>query len=454
MENALNAPRLFGTNGIRGVAGETITSEFAYNIGSSISTINKGTSILVGRDGRVSSRMLVEGLIAGILAGGNRVEDVGQITTPGLQFLVKISGQNSGVIVTASHNPPEYNGFKIVDTDGIEIPRAKEERVEELVARKHWKTGRVAGKRIFPSKPIEPYLLSLQSHVSGKNVDGMKIVVDTGNGVAALTTPVLLRRIGCQVVTLNDNIDGRFPGRNSEPRPENLGPLATMVRQEGAAFGVAHDGDGDRAMFVDEKGVIHSGDMSLTLIEDEILRKNSGAKVVTPVNTSMSAREVAEKRHGKLILTPVGSINVARTMVKEKAVLGGEENGGIFYAPHQPVRDGAMATVLVLNAILENRVGLSKLMERLPKFFMHKEKRECRDERKASAIRRLREKLGNSVTSTIDGVRVDLDRGWFLVRASGTEPLIRIYVEGRSEKDMTRIRDEFNPLFDRSIGKS
>ena len=408
----------------------------------------------MGRDGRVSSQLLVEGMVGGILASGNSVDDVGLITTPGLQFLVKIDGGKGGVIVTASHNPPEYNGFKIVDMDGIEIPRAKEERVEELVARHNWKISRVAGTRTFPSEPIEPYLSSLQSHVVGKNVARMKVVVDTGNGVAALTTPVLLRRIGCHVVTLNDNIDGRFPGRNSEPRPENLGPLASLVREEHAAFGVAHDGDGDRAIFVDESGVIHSGDMSLTLIEDEILRKNRGAKVVTPVNTSMSAREVAEERHGKLILTPVGSINVARTMVKEKAILGGEENGGIFYAPHQPVRDGAMATVLVLNAILENRVGLSKLMGRLPRFFMHKEKRECDDRRKVEAVRKIRERLGDRVTSTIDGVRVDLDRGWFLVRASGTEPLVRIYVEGRSEKDMTSIRDEFNPLFDRFIRKA
>jgi len=453
VKNALKAPRLFGTNGIRGIAGETITSGFAYDIGSSISALNKDRKILVGRDGRVSNSMLAEGLVGGILTGGNSVDDVGLITTPGLQFLVKISGGNAGVIVTASHNPPEYNGFKIVDTDGIEIQRTSEERLEELVAGHSWRAGRRPGDRFFPPSPIEPYLSGLQSHVAAKKLDGLKIVVDTGNGVAALTTPVLLRRIGCQVVTLNDNIDGRFPGRNSEPRPENLGPLASMVRDEGADFGVAHDGDGDRAIFVDEKGTIHSGDTSLTLVEDEVLRKNRGAKVVTPINTSMSAKEVAQRRRGKLLLTPVGSINVSRTMVREKAILGGEENGGIFYAPHQPVRDGAMATVLVLNSIVENRMTLSKLIGRLPRFFMHKEKIECKDERKAGAIKRVLEALGDKVTSTIDGVRVDLDRGWFLVRASGTEPLVRFYVEGRTEKDLNRIRDEFSPMLYRFFGK-
>jgi phosphomannomutase / phosphoglucomutase len=229
--------------------------------------------------------------------------------------------------------------------------------------------------------------------------------------------------------------------------------LSAAVKQERAAFGVAHDGDGDRAIFVDEKGVVHSGDKSLTLIEDEVLKKTLRAKVVTPVNSSMSVAEVAKKRRGRLILTPVGSINVARTMIREKAILGGEENGGIFYAPHQPVRDGAIATVLILNSILDNGAPLSRLMARLPGFFMMKEKRACPDKRKNEVMRKLQRRLGSMVTNTMDGVRVDLkNRGWFLVRASGTEPLIRIYVEGKTENDVKRLMEEFKPLFDQTIG--
>jgi phosphomannomutase/phosphoglucomutase len=216
---------------------------------------------------------------------------------------------------------------------------------------------------------------------------------------------------------------------------------------------VAHDGDGDRAVFVDETGVVQSGDNSLTLIADEVLKKNPRGKVVTPVNSSMSVTEVARRRRGRVILTQVGSIHVARTMVRERAILGGEENGGIFYAPHQPVRDGTMATVLVLNAILENQMPLSKLMARLPKFFMAKEKRKCPDEKKNEVMRRIRQRLGDRVTSTIDGVRVDIkDHGWFLVRPSGTEPLIRIYVEGKTENDLKHLLNEFKPLFDQTIG--
>ena len=449
----MTAPRLFGTNGIRGVVGETITSEFAYGVGSSVASLFKSEKILVGRDGRTSSQMLAEGAVGGILARGNGVEDCGVITTPGLQFLAKISTA-PGIVITASHNPPEYNGFKVVDSDGIEIPREKEERIENLVTKDPRNVSRIPGQREQRVLPLEPYLSSIKSYVRKEKLTSrLKVAVDTGNGVSSLTTPVLLRRIGCRVVTINDNVDGRFPGRNSEPRPENLGPLSTLVRQEKATFGVAHDGDGDRAVFVDETGAVQSGDNSLTLIADEILKTNPGDKVVTPVNSSMSVTEVARRRKGRVILTKVGSIHVARTMVREKAILGGEENGGIFYAPHQPVRDGTMATVLVLNSILENGTPLSKLMGRLPKFFMAKEKRKCPDEKKNEAMKRIRQSLGDRVTSRIDGVRVDIkDRGWFLVRPSGTEPLIRIYVEGRSENDLKHLLDEFKPLFDKTIG--
>ena len=449
----MTAPRLFGTNGIRGVVGETITSEFAYGVGSSVASLFKSEKILVGRDGRTSSQMLAEGAVGGILARGNGVEDCGVITTPGLQFLAKISTA-PGIVITASHNPPEYNGFKVVDSDGIEIPREKEERIENLVTKDPRNVSRIPGQREQRVLPLEPYLSSIKSYVRKEKLTSrLKVAVDTGNGVSSLTTPVLLRRIGCRVVTINDNVDGRFPGRNSEPRPENLGPLSTLVRQEKATFGVAHDGDGDRAVFVDETGAVQSGDNSLTLIADEILKTNPGDKVVTPVNSSMSVTEVARRRKGRVILTKVGSIHVARTMVREKAILGGEENGGIFYAPHQAVRDGTMATVLVLNSILENGTPLSKLMGRLPKFFMAKEKRKCPDEKKNEAMKRIRQSLGDRVTSRIDGVRVDIkDRGWFLVRPSGTEPLIRIYVEGRSENDLKHLLDEFKPLFDKTIG--
>ena len=283
--------------------------------------------VSVGRDGRVSSTMLLEGVVAGVLAHGNDVDDFGLITTPALEFDVKDSRSSVGVMVTASHNPPEYNGFKIVDSDGIEIPRSKEEKMERLIAANVWRTNRKSGSRTNAKSGLTSYLDRIEAQIYSKDKAAkLKIVVDTGNGVSALTTLELLRRIGADVIAINDEIDGSFPGRNSEPRPENLGALVEVVRKEGADLGVAHDGDGDRAIFVDERGEVIPGDRSLALIEDDLLKIHLGRKVVTPINTSMVVSEVARKWKGKLVLTKVGSIEVSRTVLRERALLGGEEN--------------------------------------------------------------------------------------------------------------------------------
>jgi len=392
--------------------------------------------------------MLLEGVAAGLLARGNAVEDHGLITTPALEFMVKNTSSSAGVMITASHNPPEYNGFKIVDSDGIEIPRSKEEKMEALIHRARWRTSYQPGQRAIREGRIGSYFEKLESQFLARDrVGNLKVVIDTGNGVASLTTPRLLRKLGACVIGVNDVIDGEFPGRNSEPRPENLGALSKIVREEKADLGIAHDGDGDRAIFVDDTGIVQPGDRTLALIEDELLRNHPGAKIVTPINTSMVVSEIARKRKGKLILTKVGSIEVSRTVVRVGALLGGEENGGIFYAPHHPVRDGTMAAVLVVNAIIRNSRPLSKLLDRLPKFSMVKEKILCREGAKEHAIKALKAKLKGRISSSLDGIRVDIEgRGWVLVRASGTEPLLRVYAEAKTENQVQEILAEFRPL--------
>ena len=444
----MKTPRLFGTNGIRGVAGKEIDSGLAFRVGSALGTLFPKRRVLIGRDSRASSPMLLEGVVAGLLGLGNDVDDYGLITTPALEFLVKTTSFSAGVMITASHNPPEYNGFKVVDSDGIEIARSKEEKMELLIYRDKWRTGYQPGQRVRREESIASYFAKVESHLVAKDrIRNLKIVIDTGNGVAALTTPKLLRKLGARVIGVNDVIDGEFPGRNSEPRPESLGALSKIVREEKADLGIAHDGDGDRAIFVDEKGIVQPGDRTLALIEDELLKDHPGAKVVTPINTSMVVSEIASRRKGKLILTKVGSIEVSRTVVREGALLGGEENGGIFYAPHHPVRDGTMATVLVVNAIARNGRSLSKLLDGLPKFYMVKEKIPCDEGAKDRTMKALKARLQGRISSNLDGVRVDLEgRGWFLVRASGTEPLLRLYVEARTESQVQEILDEFRPL--------
>ncbi len=444
----VKVPRLFGTNGIRGVAGREIDSGLAFRVGSALGTLFPKERVLIGRDGRLSSPMLLEGVAAGLLAQGNDVEDRGLITTPALEFMVKNTLSSAGVMITASHNPPEYNGFKVVDSDGIEIPRSKEEKMELLIHQDRWRVSNSPGQRVVREGRIGSYFEKLESQfLSNDEIGNLKIVIDTGNGASALTTPKLLRKLGARVMGVNDVIDGEFPGRNSEPRPENLGALSKIVSEEEADMGIAHDGDGDRAIFVDETGVVQPGDRTFALVEDELLRNHPGVKIVTPINTSMVVSEVAKKRRGKLILTKVGSIEVSRTVVRVGALLGGEENGGIFYAPHHPVRDGTIAAVLVVNAIIRNGRPLSKLLDRLPKFHMVKEKIPCKEGAKDRAIEALKTKLKGRISSTLDGIRLDMDgRGWVLVRASGTEPLLRLYAEAKTENQLQEILDEFRPL--------
>src|SRR2546422_6894624 len=385
------APRLFGTNGIRGVAGREIDSGLAFRVGSALGALFPKRRVLIGRDGRLSSAMLLEGLAAGLLAQGNDVEDRGLITTPALEFMVKNTSSSAGVMITASHNPPEYNGFKVVDSDGIEIPRSKEEQMELLIHRDKWRASNPPGQRVIREGRIGSYFEKVESQVLARDgVGNLKIVVDTGNGVSVLTTPRLLRKLGARVIGVNDVIDGEFPGRNSEPRPENLGSLSKIVREEGADLGIAHDGDGDRAIFVDETGVVQPGDRTLALVEDELLRNHPGATIVTPINTSMVVSEIAKKRKGKLILTKVGSIEVSRTIVRVGALLGGEENGGIFYAPHHPVRDGTIAAVLVVNAIIRNGRALFKMLDWLPQVFMIKKKKTCKEGAKDRTMKALK----------------------------------------------------------------
>ena len=444
----VKVPRLFGTNGIRGVAGREIDSGLAFRVGSALGTLFPKERVLIGRDGRLSSPMLLEGVAAGLLAQGNDVEDRGLITTPALEFMVKNTLSSAGVMITASHNPPEYNGFKVVDSDGIEIPRSKEEKMELLIHQDRWRVSNSPGQRVVREGRIGSYFEKLESQfLSNDEIGNLKIVIDTGNGASALTTPKLLRKLGARVMGVNDVIDGEFPGRNSEPRPENLGALSKIVSEEEADMGIAHDGDGDRAIFVDETGVVQPGDRTFALVEDELLRNHPGVKIVTPINTSMVVSEVAKKRRGKLILTKVGSIEVSRTVVRVGALLGGEENGGIFYAPHHPVRDGTIAAVLVVNAIIRNGRPLSKLLDRLPKFHMVKEKIPCKEGAKDRAIEALKTKLKGRISSTLDGIRLDMDgRGWVLVRASGTEPLLRLYAEAKTENQLQEMLDEFRPL--------
>ncbi|MEM2806865.1 MAG: phosphoglucosamine mutase, partial [Candidatus Bathyarchaeia archaeon] len=270
--------------------------------------------------------------------------------------------------------------------------------------------------------------------------------------VAALAVPKLLRELVCRVTTINANIDGTFPARPPEPRPENLGDLASTVKAVGADLGVAFDGDADRSIFVDERGEIHWGDKTFALVEKHFLLQNPGEKIVSPISSSTLVKDIADAYGGEIVWTKVGSVIVSHTMKKLNAKLGGEENGGIFYGPHQPVRDGAMATALILGIMAETGKKLSSLLDELPKYFIEKDKVECPEQLKEKVLEKLVEQTKGPNISTIDGVKIWFeDKSSILVRPSGTEPLYRLYAEAKTKEKALKLVQDYSLKLKRII---
>ncbi|MFQ6075871.1 MAG: phosphoglucosamine mutase [Candidatus Bathyarchaeia archaeon] len=428
--------RLFGTNGIRGVVNQDLTPEAVARIASAIGTYFGGGRLLIGYDYRTSSPMLAQAAMAGLVSTGCDVYNAGYAPTPAIQYATKHFEYDGAVIITASHNPPEYNGVKVVAPDGVEIPREEEIKIEDIffeggLRLREWKRlGRITQR----PGVLESYKEGIKGHI---DVDAVgearfKVVVDPANSVGALVTPYLLRELGCEVITINAQLDGNFPGRMPEPRPENLRELSAAVLATGADLGVAHDGDADRAVFVDETGTVRWGDKTGATVVDYVLQSHPGGVVVTPVSSSRLIEEIVRARGGKLVWTRVGSIIVSRKMIEVDSVVSFEENGGVFYGPHQPVRDGAMATALILEIMAKRGSSMSQLVEELPSYHLTKKKVMCPNEMKQRVLERLISLTEGHERMTIDGVKILFEDGAVLIRPSGTEPIYRVYAEARS----------------------
>lgn len=451
MATVLDQRRLFGTNGVRGIVNKDLTLELVLELSQAIGTFFKGGKMVVGSDGRTSSPALRNLAMGGLASVGCKVYDIGQSPTPMIDFLTRAWKADGGIAVTASHNPPEYNGIKTVASDGIETDRHEELEIEKIYFSRSWRRAdwdRV-GDIVRAETGLREYLDSIKRHVDVEKIRSrrLKVAVDPGNGVAALTTPILLSELGCRVLTINGNIDGTFPGRPSEPRPEMVSSLMDLVKSAGADFGVALDGDGDRAVFVDETGEAHWGDRSLALIVDDYWSAKPGRTIVTPVSSSRAVREIAEARNGKIVWTRVGSVDVSHKMIEIGAELGAEENGGIFYAPHIAVRDGSMASALMADILVRANKPLSKLLSVLPSYQLVKEKVPCPNHLKKQVIDSLRDRTSKYNPETIDGVKIWFEDGTsLLVRPSGTEPIFRVFAEAKSASAARDLADQYKVI--------
>jgi len=443
----MNTNKLFGTNGIRGTVNKELTPQMAIKVGSAIGTFFGRKNLLIGYDARTSGPMLAKAVTAGLTATGCNVYNAGMAPTPALQYAVKNHNMDGAVIITASHNPPEYNGIKVIWNDGIETSHEQETTIEKIYFQNttilaEWNqlgtTHELAGIN-------DEYINAIKKHVDTTKIAAKHyhVVIDAANSVGGLTAPILLRELGCKVTSINANIDGTFPARLPEPRPENLREIALTVKAVGADLGVAFDGDADRSIFVGENGEIYWGDKTFALVETRFLKENPHAKIVTPVSSSTLVQDIADAYKGEIVWTKVGSVTVSQKMKELQAKLGGEENGGVFYGPHQAVRDGAMTTALVLEVMAETGEKLSTLIAEQPQYFIEKGKVECPEGKKEKVLEKLIEQVKGANINTIDGVKIWFeDKSAILVRPSGTEPVYRLYAEAKShEKALKLVAD-------------
>ncbi len=452
----MSSKKLFGTNGIRGLVNKELTPEMAIKVGSSIGTFFKRKDLLVGYDARTSGPMFSKAVISGLTSTGCNVYLAGMAPTPALQFAIKNHKMDGGVIITASHNPPEYNGIKVIWKDGIETSHEQEEKIENIYFKEkqvlaEW--NRLGEKRELPAIN-EEYIEAIKKHVNTAKIASKQfhVVVDAANSVGGLTAPILLRDLGCKVTSLNANIDGTFPGRLPEPRPESLGDLASTVKAIGADMGVAFDGDADRSIFVSETGEIYMGDKSFAIILKQFLIENPHSKIVTPVSSSTLIKDTVDAYKGEIVWTKVGSVTVSQKMKEIKAKLGGEENGGVFYGPHQAVRDGAMTTALILNIMAKTGKKLSELVDEQPQYFIEKGKVECPEDKKEPLLKKLLDQVKNENVTTIDGVKIWFDdKSAILIRPSGTEPVFRLYAEAKKKEKALKLVSNYSSILTRII---
>jgi len=447
--------KFFGTNGIRGVFSEDFTLEFVHDMTLAIGTYFEKGPILIGYDGRDSSPLICKVISSALNSIGIDCNVAGIIPTPCLEFAVKTLGYHGGIMITASHNPPQYNGIKPAANDGVEISRDDELIIEDIYFQKTWKKNSenlgITGKE---ERTIDVYLKGIISQIDSKLVESkhFKVVLDLGNGVQAVSAPNFSKMLQCETFLVNQNIDGTFPGRGSEPTPQNLSELSESVIKNNADVGIAFDGDGDRSIFCDNKGNILTGDKSALVLTRHILKKNPNSLVVTCLNSGSNIEVLANEFNSKVIRTKVGSVEVSRKMVSTEALIGFEENGGFMYGLHNQVRDGCMTLALMLELLATTNNSLFDEISKLPPSFTTKDKVQCSSNDVDNVILSLKEEFPESDIS--DGIKIFIDfKNWVMIRPSGTEPIIRIYVESESQEKldalMIKFRQKVNSIISR-----
>ena len=433
------AEKLFGTSGIRGKIGSEVTCELALNVGKSLAHYlgNEG-SVVIGYDTRTTNQMLDQAITAGLLESGVDVIKIGMVPTPLVGYATEKLNADAGVMLTASHNPSPYNGIKLWNKNAMAYTSEQEKEIEEIYANKSYTsaTWDKVGKLSVNEEIKGQYVDDLVNMVDIK--EGFKVVIDCASGAGSEISPLVFRKAGCEVTTLNSQPDGFFPGRNPEPNAENLQTLMKTVVAIGADLGIAHDGDADRMITVDEKGNVSPFDSLLALISKEF-----DGDIVTTVDAGLCMDESVK---GNVFRTPVGDVNVAEVIIEKNASFGGEPSGTWLHPDFCMCPDGILSG-LRMAELVSNKGKLSDLLDEIPSYPNVREKITCSKEAKIKVMENMEELLTDAFddiveVNSVDGVRLTFaDDSWVLVRPSGTEDYVRITLESRSEDRAEEIKD-------------
>ncbi len=448
-------PNIFRAYDIRGVYGKDFDFISMAKIGFAIGKIYEGKNFVVGNDIRKSSEVLATSLISGLLAAGASVTYVG-VTNIGATFFAGLKMRKDiSLYITASHLPPKWNGLKLYYGNGLPFSTREIKKIKEFVFRKNFKVPSLASLKSLEITDLKnEYIKYLLSKFKLENK--LKIVIDCGNGSMSLVAPEIFKRLGARVIEVFCGIDPFFKKRESDPAPENIKTLIRTVKKEKADMGVAFDGDGDRVTLVDEEGRVLTGNEIGIILGKELLKKKKG-KVITTVACSMAIKEVLENLGGKVMATPVGHAFVGRYCIKQKAVLGIEESGHMYIPSYFPFNDGILPSLVIAQIISKTGRRLSELEKDIPRYPFEEIVFDCPDERKFKIIEKIKKRIIREKKykklQTIDGVKVIFDNGWALIRASNTSPVIRLYVEAKTENEFKKLKQKYTRILKEEISK-
>jgi phosphomannomutase len=422
-------------SGVRGVIGDSLLPPLLTRFAASFGTYLNSGEIVVGRDTRTSGEMVKHAVFAGLMSTGCQVIDLDICPVPTVQHMVRELGARGGVAITASHNPVEWNALKLIRSDGCFL---NSYQAEELLSIYH--QGDYKKAREHEIRQVSKNGQGIQSHLDRilenygpvkRNGRKFKVAIDCCNGAGSLMTPRLLESLGCDVTAINITPNGIFP-HPPEPVPQHLTDLCTLVKETGADVGFAQDADADRLAIVSEEGQPVGEENTLALAVKFVLSHEQGT-VVTNLSTTRAIDDIAQAYHSRVVRTRIGEVNVTEAMKREKAIIGGEGNGGVIFPKINFARDSMVGIVLVLHYMATTRMSLSTLINALPKYYSVKQTVPCPSFQLRSILKQLRETYSNDELDHTDGLKIIRSDSWAHVRSSNTEPIVRVVVEAKSE---------------------